>query len=78
MTQDEFVTWCAWLRRNPQGFHWQNWVQAHLAREVNRLIPRKKSDRMPKLDEFLYRPPLPITAERQRNEARAKRKKANQ
>ena len=75
MSAEEFVSWQAWLRRNPRGFHWDNWVQATLARELNRLLPRGKRDRMPKLEEFLYKPPEPLMVGRARAEAKRKKVK---
>lgn len=75
MSAEEFVLWQAYLRRHPSGFHWENWMQAHLVREVNRLLPRKRGDKMPKLDAFLWNPPPPLIAERLRREARTKRRK---
>jgi hypothetical protein len=76
MSMEEFVMWQAWLRRNPRGFKWENWVQASLAREIHRTIPRAKGSKMPKLDAFLFRASEPLFVERLKREARAKPKKA--
>lgn len=76
MSAQEFVSWQAYLRRHPHGFGWQNWIQAHLAREINRLLPRdkKKGDKLPPLDHFLWKPPEPLLATRLKKQAKRKKR----
>ncbi len=74
MSAEEFVSWQAYLRRFPRGFAWENWKQATLAREVHRTIPRKKGDKLPPLDHFLWKPPEPLLVTRLKKKAKRKKR----
>lgn len=78
MSAQEFMHWQGFLRRYPRGFHWENWKQAALAREVNRLLPRdpKKGDKLPPIEHFMWKPPEPLFVTRLKK--KAKRKKSRE
>lgn len=73
MSAEEFLNWMAFWRQGFVGSERENWKQAALAREVNRLIPRKKGDKMPPLTSFLWKPPKPLIVERLEKAARRKK-----
>lgn len=77
MSAEEAISWQAWLRRNPRGLRWDNWVQANLHRAIMAAGLGGNYKGVPKLAQFLYKPPEPMLASRLREEAR-ERKQAEQ
>lgn len=70
MSSTEFVSWQAWLRRNPAGWAWENRMFAELKREIASLRPREKGTKLPPLSHYLWKPPEPLFAKRLAREAR--------
>lgn len=69
MSAEEVTSWEAWLRRNPRGFHWENWVQANLQRAIMATVLGKNT---PKLRDLLWKPSEALYITRARAEAQAK------
>jgi hypothetical protein len=47
MSAEEFADWQGYLRRHPRGFHWDNWVQASIVREIHKSLEHRKGYRIP-------------------------------
>lgn len=76
MSATEVTSWQAWLRRNPQGLRWQNWVQASFMRQLAMVANSGSTKGLPKIRDYLWQPPEPLMATRLKAEARAKREKS--
>lgn len=72
MSADEVVSWKAYLRRRPRGFHWDNWAQASIVRMIDSTKPRQRNDKLPKFDDYLFKAPKPLYIARLEREGRAR------
>lgn len=76
MPAEEVASWKAFLRRNPRGFEWDNWVQATLHRAMVISGRNGSEEGVARFDKFLWRRPVPLEVERLKADAKAATKAA--
>lgn len=76
MTQEEFISWQAFLRRHPRGLAWDNWAQANITRHIDAMLPRPKGSKLPAFEKFAWKAPEPlfVASEKEKAKRRKKRK----
>jgi hypothetical protein len=77
MSAEEATNWKAWLRRNPQGLRWWNWVQASVTQMIDSTKPRAKGEKLPRFSTYLYKPPPPLEADRLDRQAARRQERKN-
>jgi hypothetical protein len=69
MPAEEFVSWQAFHRQHPFGFHWEDLNAARFLQAIESTKPREKGKKLPPVKDFLRTPPAPLFTERLRAEA---------